>query len=101
MLLTIIRGPSSFEELLTFDGMVHPSCKATCILTAASLSVVDMVKRNLAEMSTSIVLEAFHESLIHARMENRKRTYMGLSVGDLLKSLEGNLERSRREIDVW
>jgi hypothetical protein len=68
-------------------------------LTAASLSVVDTVKRNLAEMS--IVLEAFHESVIHARTENRKRTYMGLSVEDLLKSLEENLKRSRREIDVW
>jgi hypothetical protein len=68
-------------------------------LTAASLSVVDTVKRNLAEMS--ITLEAFHESVIHARTENRKRTYMGLSVEDLLKSLEENLKRSRREIDAW
>ena len=68
-------------------------------LTAASLSVVDTVKRNLAEIS--ITLEAFHESVIHARTENRKRTYMGLSVEDLLKSLEENLKRSRREIDTW
>jgi len=68
-------------------------------LTAASLSVVDSVKRNLAEMS--ITLEAFHESVVHARTENRKRTYMGLSVEDLLKSLEENLKRSRKEIDSW
>lgn len=68
-------------------------------LTAASLSVVDTVKRNLAEMS--ITLEAFHESVVHARTENRKRTYMGLSVEDLLRSLEENLKRSRREIEAW
>ena len=68
-------------------------------MTAASSVVVDTVKRNLAEIS--ITLEAFHESVIHARMENRKGTYMGLGVEDLLKSLEQNLKRSRREIDSW
>jgi hypothetical protein len=68
-------------------------------LTAASLSVVDTVKRCLVEMG--LRLEAFHESVVYARTENRKRTYMGLSVEDLLKSLEDNLAKSRRAVDKW
>jgi hypothetical protein len=31
VLLSIIRGPSSFEELLTVDGMIHPTFKASCL----------------------------------------------------------------------
>ena len=68
-------------------------------LTAASMNVVDSVKKCLVQIG--LRLEAFHESVVYARTENRKRTYMGLSVEDLLKSLEDNLAKSRKAMDAW
>ena len=31
MLLTIVKGSTSFEELRTWDGIVHPNFKSACI----------------------------------------------------------------------
>ena len=31
MLLTIVKGSTSFEELHTWDGIVHPNFKSACI----------------------------------------------------------------------
>jgi hypothetical protein len=32
MLLTVIKGPTSFEDLCTYDGVVHSSFKSACIV---------------------------------------------------------------------
>jgi hypothetical protein len=45
------------------------------------------VKRNLAEMS--ITLEVVHESVVHARTENRKWTYMSLGLEEFVEKLSG------------
>ena len=31
MLLTVVKGPTSFEDLRTYDGVVHPNFKSACI----------------------------------------------------------------------
>ena len=31
MLLTVVKGPTSFEDLCTYDSMVHEIFKSTCI----------------------------------------------------------------------
>jgi len=31
MLLTVVKGPTSFEDLRTYDGVVHQSFKSACI----------------------------------------------------------------------
>lgn len=62
------------------------------------MSLVGRVKKCLAEME--LRLEVFHENVVYARMEIRKRTYMGLSVEDLLKILEDNLAKSLKAMDT-
>src|SRR5947207_7676701 len=32
MLLTIVKGPTSFEDLHTWGGVVHPNFKSACIV---------------------------------------------------------------------
>ena len=31
MLLTVVKGPMSFEDLCTYDGVVHQNFKSACI----------------------------------------------------------------------
>ena len=51
-------------------------------LTQESLELIHSVKTRLGRLA--LQLDGFHESVMHARLENRRRTYMGLNVKDIL-----------------
>ena len=51
MLLTIVKGPTSFEDLHTYDGVVHPSFKLACIARGL-LDSDDRWDRSLTEAAS-------------------------------------------------
>ena len=65
-LLTIVKGPTSFQDLRTVDGYIHPTFKAACLARGLLEDDAEWIQclREAADMQTGSQLRSLFATLL-------------------------------------